>query len=215
MSMARFGDRVIERMRTLGHPLCVGLDPYLDRIPPPFRRGAMTPGQPDTARAVEEFCCRTIDLVATDVAIVKPQVALFERLGWHGWQALERVVHHARTAGLLVLLDAKRGDIAETATAYARAYLAPDAPCSVDAMTCAAHSRERRASSARQCPRVGPGSHGTHRAIPGYGEAGMGRWLPASRYRHVRAPDFEWYDERWDPGTGEGGIDLYVPVADG
>jgi AraC family transcriptional regulator len=42
-----------------------------------------------------------------------------------------------------------------------------------------------------------------------------GRWLPASRYRHVPAPDFEWYDERWDPRTGEGEIDVYVPVADG
>jgi len=41
-----------------------------------------------------------------------------------------------------------------------------------------------------------------------------GQWLPASRYRHVPAPDFEWYDERWDPVTGEGDIDIYVPVAD-
>ncbi|HXQ20114.1 MAG TPA: orotidine-5'-phosphate decarboxylase [Candidatus Acidoferrales bacterium] len=133
--MACFGDRVIERMRRLGHPLCVGLDPYLDRLPPPFRRGAMVPQQPDTAQAVEEFCCRTIDLIAMDVAIVKPQVALFERLGWYGWRVLERVIRYARAADLLVLLDAKRGDIAETATAYAQAYLAPDAPCSVDAMT--------------------------------------------------------------------------------
>ncbi len=39
--MAGFGDRVIERTRTLGHPLCVGLDPYLDRIPSLFRRGGM------------------------------------------------------------------------------------------------------------------------------------------------------------------------------
>jgi len=133
--MARFGDRVIERMRKLGHPLCIGLDPYLDRIPAPFRRGAMAPHQPETAQAVEEFCCRTIDLVATDVAVVKPQAALFERLGWQGWRVLERVIHHAHAAGLLVLLDAKRGDIAETATAYAQAYLAPDAQCAVHAMT--------------------------------------------------------------------------------
>jgi len=133
--MARFGDRVIERMRKLGHPLCIGLDPYLDRIPPPFRRGAMGARQPETAKAVEEFCCRTIDLIASDVAIVKPQVALFERLGWLGWQVLEHVIHYAHAADLLVLLDAKRGDIAETATAYAQAYLAPDAPCGVDAMT--------------------------------------------------------------------------------
>jgi orotidine-5'-phosphate decarboxylase len=133
--MACFGDRVIERMRTLGHPLCVGLDPYLDRIPAPFRRGTMAPQHSETAPAVEEFCCRTIDLIATDVAIIKPQAALFERLGWRGWHVLERVIQYARVAGLLVLLDAKRGDIADTATGYAQAYLATDAPCGVDAMT--------------------------------------------------------------------------------
>lgn len=134
-STAGFADRLIQRMRALGHPLCVGLDPYLDRLPLAFRRGTMAPGQPDTAQAVEEFCCRTIDLIAGDVAIVKPQMSLFERLGGNGWHALARVVGHARAAGLLVLLDAKRGDIAETAAGYAQAYLAPDAPCSVDALT--------------------------------------------------------------------------------
>lgn len=41
-----------------------------------------------------------------------------------------------------------------------------------------------------------------------------GRWLPASRYRHVPAPDFELYDpERWDARTGEGEVDLYIPIA--
>jgi len=133
--MAGFGDRVIERTRALGHPLCVGLDPYLDRIPSLFCRGGMRPQQPETAQAVEEFCCRVIDLIAADVAVVKPQVSLFERLGRHGWCALQRVILHARAAGLLVLLDAKRGDIAETASAYAQAYLAADSWCSVDAIT--------------------------------------------------------------------------------
>ena len=75
--MACFGDRVIERMRALGHPLCVGLDPYLERIPTPFRRGSMAPQHPETAQAVEEFCCRTIDLIAADVAVIRPQAALF------------------------------------------------------------------------------------------------------------------------------------------
>jgi orotidine-5'-phosphate decarboxylase len=133
--MACFADRVIERTRALGHPLCVGLDPYLDRLPAPFRRGAMVPHRPDTARAVEEFCCRAIDLVAAEVAAVKPQAALFELLGSRGWRALARVTGYARSAGLPVLLDAKRGDIAETARAYAQAYLAPDAPLGVDAIT--------------------------------------------------------------------------------
>jgi len=133
--MPAFSDRVIERTRALGHPLCVGLDPYLDRLPSIFRRGAMQPQHPDTAQAVEEFCCRVIDLIAADVAVVKPQASLFERLGWRGWHALERVIRYARAAGLLVLLDAKRGDIAETATAYAQAYLSSDSCCGVDAVT--------------------------------------------------------------------------------
>jgi orotidine-5'-phosphate decarboxylase len=132
---AGFGDRLIARTRALGHPLCVGLDPYLERIPTPFRRGGMQPQHADTAQVVEEFCCRVIDLVAADVAIVKPQVSLFECLGWRGWCALARVIRYARAAGLLVLLDAKRGDIAETTTAYAQAYLSEDSECSADAIT--------------------------------------------------------------------------------
>ncbi len=95
----------------------------------------MQPQHPETAHAVEEFCFRVIDLIAADVAVVKPQASLFERLGWKGWHALERVIRYARAAGLLVLLDAKRGDIAETGTAYAQAYLSPDSSCNVDAMT--------------------------------------------------------------------------------
>jgi orotidine-5'-phosphate decarboxylase len=134
-SMTNFADRVIERTRALGHPLCLGLDPYLDRIPLLFRRGAMQPHHPDTSSTVEEFCCRVIDLVATDVAVIKPQASLFECLGWQGWRALERVVTYARSAGLLVLLDAKRGDIAETASAYAQAYLSTESSCGVDAIT--------------------------------------------------------------------------------
>ena len=133
--MASFGDRLIARTRTLGHPLCVGLDPYLERLPAPFRLGTMAPSQPETARAVEEFCCRAIDLVAADVAIVKPQASLFERLGWQGWRALDAVIRYAHAAGLLVLLDAKRGDIADTASAYAAAYLGADGAMSVDALT--------------------------------------------------------------------------------
>lgn len=41
-----------------------------------------------------------------------------------------------------------------------------------------------------------------------------GEWLPASGRRHIAAPDFELYDERWDPTTGMGDVDIYVPIAD-
>ena len=57
--------------------------------------------------------------------------------------------------------------------------------------------------------------HGHLSRLPDTVKHVWGRWLPASRYRHVPAPDFELYDpERWDPGTGEGDVDLYVPIAD-
>ena len=111
-----FGDALISRVRALGTPLCVGLDPHPGRIPEAF-------GPTGSAEAAERFCCAIVDRVAGRVAVVKPQIAFFEQLGWPGIRALTRVVERARAAGLLVLLDAKRGDIGSTAAGYAAAYL--------------------------------------------------------------------------------------------
>ncbi len=69
--------------------------------------------------AVERFCKGIVDAVAPYVVAVKPQVAFFEVLGDDGYIALERVSRYARDAGLLVIADAKRGDIGSTARAYA------------------------------------------------------------------------------------------------
>ena len=123
-----FGDELISRTRALGSPLCVGLDPHPERIPAAF-------GPAGTAEAAERFCCAIVERVAGRVAVVKPQVAFFEQLGWPGLRALTHGVERARAAGLLVLLDAKRGDIGSTAAGYAAAYLAPGAPLEVDALT--------------------------------------------------------------------------------
>ena len=130
-----FADELIGRLRRLGHPLCVGIDPHLARIPALFRQGPMKPDDPRTTAAMEDFCRAMIGRVAGRVAIVKPQVAFFERLGWRGWRALEAVITEARRLGLLVLLDAKRSDIGSTAQAYADAYLDPAGALPVDAVT--------------------------------------------------------------------------------
>jgi orotidine-5'-phosphate decarboxylase len=95
----------------------------------------MLPGSPETAAAVEDFLSSVIDRLAGRVAVVKPQIAFFEQLGSAGIVVLERVVARAQDAGLLVLLDAKRGDIGSTAEGYARAYLEPGSPCAADAIT--------------------------------------------------------------------------------
>jgi orotidine-5'-phosphate decarboxylase len=132
---APFADRLIARTRALGHPLCAGIDPDLARIPEPFRRGAMAPGDPATAEAVADFCRAFLARVAGRVAAVKPQSAFFEALGWRGLRVLAELVAEARAAGLLVVLDAKRGDVGSTAEGYAAAYLAAQAPLRVDALT--------------------------------------------------------------------------------
>lgn len=130
-----FADRAILAMRRLGHPLCLGLDPHLALLPEIFRRGSMSPQDPATADTVEAFLSQVLDRAAGKAAVVKPQIAFFERLGWRGLQSLDRLVIKARSLGFLVLLDAKRGDIGSTAEAYAAAYFGKEAPMPVDALT--------------------------------------------------------------------------------
>ena len=66
-------------------------------------------------------CRSLIERAGPACVAVKPQLACFERLGAPGWLALEHVCAHARTRGLLVLADGKRGDVPVTAAAYAQA----------------------------------------------------------------------------------------------
>ncbi|MGH7786479.1 MAG: orotidine-5'-phosphate decarboxylase [Candidatus Binatia bacterium] len=131
---APFADRLIERCRRLGHPLCAGLDPHLPLIPPLFRRGSMAPGAAETAAAVEDLLQAALPRLLPQVAAVKPQSAFFEQMGWRGIALLERVIGAARAAGVPVVLDAKRGDIGSTAAAYA-VCLTPEAPAQADALT--------------------------------------------------------------------------------
>jgi len=130
-----FGDKLIDKIRIIGNPLCVGLDPYLDKIPPLFRDGPMTPADPRTAKATKSFLMSLIDLLEHKIAIIKPQSAFFERMGWRGTQLLEDITSYAQEKGFLVLMDAKRGDIGSTAEAYAQSFLTKDAPIKSDALT--------------------------------------------------------------------------------
>jgi orotidine-5'-phosphate decarboxylase len=116
-----FADRLIERVEATCSHLVVGLDPDLRELPSELLDGATDLAS--AARAVEAFATAVIDGVAELVPAVKPQSAFFEALGSAGVAALERVEAHARAAGLLVIEDAKRGDIGNTMAAYAAAAL--------------------------------------------------------------------------------------------
>src|SRR5947199_7949061 len=121
--MTPFADRLAAAVRRAGTALCVGLDPRLESLPTPLRdRHA------DPAAAYEAFCLRVLEVVAPVVGVVKPQSAFFEACGPAGMAALRRVLRRAKDLGLVTILDAKRGDIALTAAAYAEAaFTAPDA----------------------------------------------------------------------------------------
>ena len=119
-----FADRLAEAVERKRSQLVVGLDPVVDLLPVELR-GEAAGGRASAATAVERFCKGIIDAVAPYVVAVKPQSAFFEALGSDGWRALETVARHARDAGLLVIADAKRGDIGSTARAYAAAFLEP------------------------------------------------------------------------------------------
>ncbi len=137
-----YATRLHAAVRRKGNPIVVGLDPRFDSLPPDVVAAARERHDDPVAvaaAAFEEFCVRLIDVVAPLVPAVKPQAAFFEEYGPDGCLALSRVIRYARHAGLIVICDAKRGDIGSTAEAYARAYLAGDDPAAAiwqaDALT--------------------------------------------------------------------------------
>jgi orotidine-5'-phosphate decarboxylase len=118
---SHFADRLIDRVDQTRSHLVVGLDPDLRELPPELLDGVTDLA--GAAQVVEGFARAVIDGVAELVPAVKPQSAFFEALGSAGVAALERVEEHAKAAGLLVIEDAKRGDIGNTMAAYAAAAL--------------------------------------------------------------------------------------------
>jgi orotidine-5'-phosphate decarboxylase len=123
-----FSSRLAGAVANTG-PLCAGIDPsaaLLDQW-----------GLSDDAEGLHTFGMRCIEAFAGVVPVVKPQVAFFERWGARGMAALESVLAAARAADLLVIGDAKRGDIGTTSAAYASAWLDPASTLRVDAMTVA------------------------------------------------------------------------------
>jgi orotidine-5'-phosphate decarboxylase len=103
----------------------LGLDPDPARLWPRALEVAYQPDAPPAQRAafaVAVHCQLALEAVGDQCVAVKLQVACFERLGAPGWAALKEVVERAREQGLLVIADAKRGDIDVTASAYAQAY---------------------------------------------------------------------------------------------
>ncbi|WP_421779947.1 orotidine-5'-phosphate decarboxylase [Kiloniella litopenaei] len=106
---------------------CVGIDPTQDTL--------SAWGLDDTATGAQKFALTMLEAAHNNASIVKPQVAYFERFGAEGYRVLTDIIKEARSMGLLVLADAKRGDIGSTIDAYSQAWLGDKAPMQVDAIT--------------------------------------------------------------------------------
>jgi orotidine-5'-phosphate decarboxylase len=127
-----FGDRLARRVAERRSQIVLGLDPDPARLWPRAleltESGGAGPARPDpaerAARAVAAHCRLVLEAAGDQCIAVKPQVACFERLGSFGWAALAEVVRDAAERGLIVIADAKRGDIDISARAYAQAFFA-------------------------------------------------------------------------------------------
>jgi orotidine-5'-phosphate decarboxylase len=123
---APFGERLAAAVALRG-PLCVGIDPHeylLDDW-----------GLPQSSIGVHEFGMRVLEACVGQVAVIKPQVAFYERHGSGGYRALEDLLAAARDQGILVIADAKRGDLGSTLSAYSEGWLSPGSSLEADAVT--------------------------------------------------------------------------------
>ena len=106
-------DRLRARLEVIGVPLCAGIDPHPSAFPD---------GIPTNAAGLERYAVGLIEAVAEHVVAFKFNVAFFEAFGSEGWRALERA-RASVPAEIVVILDAKRGDMGPTAERYAEALL--------------------------------------------------------------------------------------------
>ena len=126
-----FADKVILKTREIGSPLCLGLDPHPNLIPKLFKKNS----QNLSLKNVENFLFEIIDIAKNKVVAIKPQVAFFEQWGPDGMSLLVKISKMAKENNILVIMDAKRGDIGSTSDAYAKAWLSKNSPFGANALT--------------------------------------------------------------------------------
>ena len=119
-------EKLVERIKKLEAPIVVGLDPTLNFLPKHLLDKAVNEKGETleaAADAIFEFNKKIVDAVYDLIPAVKPQIAMYEQFGIPGLMAYKQTVDYCHEKGLLVIGDAKRGDIGSTSTAYAIGHL--------------------------------------------------------------------------------------------
>ena len=125
--MKYFIDQLQQKIEAKDSRICVGLDPHLEMMPKNILAAELLEDIETNKKAIADSVLKfnqdLIDAVADMTAVVKPQMAFYEKLGVPGMECLWQTMAYAKTKDLIVLLDGKRNDIGSTAGAYAEAYL--------------------------------------------------------------------------------------------
>lgn len=119
-------DVLQDKIRAMKNPTVAGLDARIEYVPEHIRKAAYEKcgaGLEGAVEAIWQFNVGLIDALCDIVPSVKPQTAYYENLGWRGMEMLERTIQYAKSKGLYVIADIKRGDIGSTAAAYAEGWL--------------------------------------------------------------------------------------------
>lgn len=119
-------DQLIANIKKTNAPIVVGLDPMMKFIPEQIQKAAFAEyGETlkGAAEAIWQYNKGIVDAVADLIPAVKPQIAMYEQFGIEGLKAYDKTVKYCQEKGLVVIGDAKRGDIGSTSAAYATAHL--------------------------------------------------------------------------------------------
>ncbi len=119
-------DVLQDKIRAMKNPTVAGLDARIDYVPEHIRKAAYEKhgvGLEGAVEAIWQFNVGLIDALCDVVPSVKPQTAYYENMGWRGMEMLERTIQYAKSKGLYVIADIKRGDIGSTAAAYSEGWL--------------------------------------------------------------------------------------------
>ncbi|MBR1654207.1 MAG: orotidine-5'-phosphate decarboxylase [Clostridia bacterium] len=115
-------DILIDKIKETGNPTVMGLDPRYEMIPKCVRNKYAKTLE-GAAQAILEYNKALIDATCDIVPAVKPQVAFYEMFGIEGMKVFNETCKYAKEKGMVVIADAKRGDIGSTAQGYSNAFL--------------------------------------------------------------------------------------------
>ena len=115
-------DRLIEKIKETNNPTVMGLDPRYDMLPNCIKEKYSGSTQ-KICEGILEYNKALIDATYDIIPAIKPQAAFYEMFGVEGIKCFKETCKYAKEKGMIVIVDAKRGDIGSTAAGYSNAYL--------------------------------------------------------------------------------------------